>query len=71
MQTLKMLCLGSMGSNHVKVNHVIKGQFFEGNYRKMTISWSFSYNAFVKFHDKKIWEPHHGRVFIHVQSMFK
>ena len=23
----------------------------------MTIKWSFSYNYFVKFHDKKIWEP--------------
>ena len=25
------------------------------NYRKMTITWSFSYNSFVKFHDKKNW----------------
>ena len=23
------------------------------NYRKMTIPWSFSYNSFIKFHNKK------------------
>ena len=28
----------------------------------MTISWSFSYNSFVKFHGKKIWEPQHDIV---------
>ena len=31
---------------------------FTKEYKKMTISWSFSYNSFVKFHGKKIWEPH-------------
>ena len=25
----------------------------------MAISWSFSYNSFVKFNVRKIWEPHH------------
>ena len=24
----------------------------------MTMSWSFSYNSLVKFHDKNIWKPH-------------
>ena len=33
----------------------IKGQFSKKNYRKMTISWSFSFNSFVKFHGEKIW----------------
>ena len=28
----------------------------------MTTKWSFSYNSFVKFHGKKIWEPHHDLV---------
>ena len=32
------------------------------NYRKMTMNWSFSYNAFVKLHGKKIWEPQHDFV---------
>ena len=35
------------------MNHVIKGAVLERNYRKMTM------NSFVKFHDKKMWEPHH------------
>ena len=30
-----------------------KGTILQRNYRKMTIKWSFSYNSFVKFHDKK------------------
>ena len=33
------------------------------NYRKMTISWSFSNNSFVKFHDKIILEPQHNYYF--------
>ena len=36
------------------VNCVIKGQFDKRNYRKMTISWSFSNNSFVKFHGQKL-----------------
>ena len=27
----------------------------------MTIKWSFSYNSFVKFHGKEIWEPQPDR----------
>ena len=34
------------------LNHVVKGQFYKRNYRKMAISWSFSYNCFVKFYGK-------------------
>ena len=53
------------------INCVIKGQFYKGiigrwplqrNYRKMTISWSSSYNSFVKFHAKRYWEPQHDCV---------
>ena len=32
------------------------------NYQKMTILWSFSYNFFVKFYGRKIWEPQHDHV---------
>ena len=28
------------------------------NYRKMTILWPFSYNSFVKFHDKRPFVEH-------------
>ena len=38
----------------LKVSHIIKEQCLQRNYRKLTISWSFSYNIFVKFHGKKI-----------------
>ena len=34
-----------------------KRKMLQRSYRKMTIKWSFSYNSFVKFHGKKIWEP--------------
>ena len=27
------------------------------NYKKMTIIWSFSYNFFVKFQARNIWDP--------------
>ena len=30
-----------------------KGTILQRNYMKMTISWSFSYNYFVKFHGKE------------------
>ena len=30
-----------------------KGIILQRNYKKMTISWSSSYNSFVKFHGKK------------------
>ena len=44
----------------LKVNYVLKGQFYKGIIRKMTMS--FSYNSFVKSHGKKIWESHYGHV---------
>ena len=40
------------------VNRVIKGHFHKGLvYKKTIISWSFSYNSFVKFkaNGEKIW----------------
>ena len=30
-------------------DHFIKRQFYKGIIGKMTVSWSFSYNSFVKF----------------------
>ena len=38
----------------VKSAPCYKGQFYKGitMYRKMTISWSISYNSFVKFYGK-------------------
>ena len=30
----------------------------------MTIALSFTYNSFVKFHDKKILEPQHGVLYL-------
>ena len=33
-----------------------KGTVLQRNCRKMTILWSFSYNSFVKFHDKQTLE---------------
>ena len=40
--------------DHVINYCVIKGQF----YKEIIGKWSFSYNSFIKFHGKKIWEPH-------------
>ena len=40
-----------------KVNHVIKGHFYKGIVGKMTFSWSFFHNFFVKLHGIKR-EPH-------------
>ena len=34
------------------------GKILQRNYRKMTISWSFSYNSFVKCQVKKKLEIH-------------
>ena len=52
------LCLGSIGMNCVIIIIII----LQRNSRKMTISWSFSYNTFVKFYGKNILEPPHDRV---------
>ena len=38
----------------LKVNDVIKGQFYKLIIGKWTISWSFSYYSFVEFHGKRI-----------------
>ena len=55
---LKTLCLGSIGMDPVISELCYKGTniflhkrtILQRNYRKMTISWSFSYNSFEKFH---------------------
>ena len=39
-----------------------KGTDLQRNNRKMSISWSFSYNYFVKFLGKIFWGPQHDRV---------
>ena len=44
---------------YIKSEACYKRTISQRNYRKMTISWSFSYNSFVKFHGKLIWEPQH------------
>ena len=54
------LCLGSIGIECVISESYYKGTILQMNYRKMTISWSFSYDAFVKFYGKTFWEPHDG-----------
>ena len=46
---------------HVISDLCYKGTILKKNYRKMTSSWSFSYNSFVKFYGKKNWEPQHDR----------
>ena len=50
----KTLCLGFIGMDHVISELCYRGTILQGNYRKMTILWSFSYNSFVKFHGKII-----------------
>ena len=47
------------------MDSVISGQYYKGtilqrNYRKMIILWQFSFNSFVKFHDKNILEPQYA-----------
>ena len=57
------LCLRSIKEwTMLVVDLVIKGQFYKMSYFKMTMKCSFSNNSFVKFHDKRIWEPQHDRV---------
>ena len=46
--------LGSIGIDCVISESCCRGTILQRNYyRKMAILWSFSYNSFVKFHDKK------------------
>ena len=56
------LCSGSIGMDRVICEPCYKGTILQGHYRKMTMKWSFSYNSFVKFHGKKVWEPQHDRI---------
>ena len=49
-----MLCLVFIGMDSGISELSYKGTILQGNYRKMTISWSFSYNSFEKFHGKII-----------------
>ena len=39
--------------DHVIIESCYKGTILQRIYRKMTISWSFSHESFVKFHGKK------------------
>ena len=52
----------SIGIGFVVNDPCYKGTILQKNYRKMTISWAFSYNSFVKLHGKKIWESQHDHV---------
>ena len=49
-----VLIFGSIGMDHVMRESCNKATILQTlrNYRKMTISWSFTYNSFVKFHGK-------------------
>ena len=47
-----MLCSGCIGMDCYTWIMLYKGTILQNNYRKMTISWSFSYNSFVKFSKK-------------------
>ena len=54
-----MLYLGSIRMSQFISESCYKGTITQRNYcRKMTILWLFSYNSFVKFHDKKVREQH-------------
>ena len=44
----------SIGMDHVIIEPYYKRTISQRNYRKMTISWSFSYNFFLKFHGKNL-----------------
>ena len=50
--------LGSIGMDLVISEWYYKGTILQRNYNK----WSFSYNFFIKFHVKIIWEPQHDWV---------
>ena len=45
--------LGSIGLDLVINESYYKGTIIQRNYRKTNMTWSFSYNSFVKFHGKK------------------
>ena len=50
---------GSIDMDSVISEPCYKGTGLQRNYRKMTISWSFSYNSSVKFHGEKNWKTKH------------
>ena len=56
------LCLGSVGMVCVISELCNKRTILQRDFRKMTTTWSFSYNPFRKFHGKKIWELQHNHV---------
>ena len=47
--TFIMQYLEFIGMDSVLSESCYKGTLLQRNYRKMTNSWSFSYNSFVKF----------------------
>ena len=47
------LCLGSIGMDSVISESCYKRAILQRTDRKMTITWSFSYNSFVKFYGRK------------------
>ena len=51
-----MISVASIGMDCIIDKSCCEGTILQRNYRKMTISWSFSYNSFVKFHGIKKWE---------------
>ena len=57
-----MVCLGFVGMVNVTSEPYYKRTILQNHYRKMTILWSFSYNFFVNFCGKKIWELQHDHV---------
>ena len=59
-QSLYMAIFGSIQMNPIISQPSYKGTILQRNYRN--ISWLFSYNSFVKFHGRKIWEPQHDPV---------
>ena len=49
------LCFGFIGMDHVISELCYKGTILQRNYRKeKTISWSVSYNSFVKIYVKNL-----------------
>ena len=57
-----MLCFGPKSIDCVISESCNKGTNLQSYYRKMIISWSFSYNSFVKFYGKNILEPQLDRI---------
>ena len=56
-----MLGVNRNGPDRVIREQCYKGTALQRNYRKMTISWPFSYNSLVKLHGNKLLEPQNDR----------